>query len=184
MMFEHMGRNHEEQGRIDLFVDSVGKYLSAEVIHSLIRDGFFVKPASINYHGKHEGALFDHSNEVAKTLVDMTEKMGLRWQNERSPYIVGMFHDLCKLGNYTCSENTDSWVYNEQDVMPGHGEKSVIYAQRLIDLTDEELLCIRWHMGAFDNKENWDYYTRACRKYPNVLFTHTADMIASQIKGV
>lgn len=28
----------------------------------------------------------------------------------------------------------------------------------------------------------WPFYTRALKKYPNVLWTHTADMVASQIK--
>ena len=46
----------------------------------------------------------------------------------------------------------------------------------------EELSCIRWHMGAFDDKENWNYYGAAIENYPNVLFTHTADMIAARIK--
>jgi len=48
-------------------------------------------------------------------------------------------------------------------------------------LTPEEVMCIRWHMGAFDEKHNWKYYTAAVKKYPNVLWTHTADMIASQM---
>ena len=46
------------------------------------------------------------------------------------------------------------------------------------------MLCIRWHMGAFDDKENWNSYGRACTAYPNVLYTHTADMIAARILGV
>ena len=53
-----------------------------------------------------------------------------------------------------------------------------------MELTDEEIACIRWHMGAFDDQKNWDYYGRAIEKYPNVLYTHTADMIASRIKGI
>ena len=43
---------------------------------------------------------------------------------------------------------------------------------------------IRWHMGAFDDRENWKYYSAAVKKYPNVLYTHVADMTASQIIGV
>lgn len=54
----------------------------------------------------------------------------------------------------------------------------------LIDLTEEEKMCIRYHMGAFTEKSEWEFYSRAVRRYPNVLWTHTADMIASQIKGV
>lgn len=45
-------------------------------------------------------------------------------------------------------------------------------------------MCIRWHMGAFDERENWKYYSAAVKKYPNVLYTHVADMTASQIIGV
>ena len=44
--------------------------------------------------------------------------------------------------------------------------------------------CIRWHMGAFDDKENWNSYGRAVTNFPNVLYTHTADMIAARILGV
>lgn len=51
-------------------------------------------------------------------------------------------------------------------------------------LTEEEMLCIRWHMGAFDDKEHWNNYGRACTAYPNVLYTHTADMIAARVLGV
>lgn len=40
-------------------------------------------------------------------------------------------------------------------------------------------------MGAYEkDMKMWDYYGRAIEKYPNVLFTHTADMIASKILGV
>jgi len=48
-------------------------------------------------------------------------------------------------------------------------------------LTDEEIACIRWHMGAFDDKERWNNYRYAITQFPNVLYTHTADMIASTI---
>jgi hypothetical protein len=36
-------------------------------------------------------------------------------------------------------------------------------------------------MGAFDDKENWDKYGKSIEKYPNVLWTHTADMMAARI---
>lgn len=32
----------------------------------------------------------------------------------------------------------------------GHGEKSVIQIMRFMQLSEEEMLAIRWHMGAFD----------------------------------
>lgn len=175
--------SNEEIKRIDKLCELVGEHIPKEIILKLQEDGFFIKPASIHHHGQYDGALFDHSYEVTKALVEMTEKLGLEWELARSPYIVGMFHDLCKLDNYIRSDS-ESWEYNNATLLPGHGEKSAIMALRLMELTDEELYCIRWHMGAFDDKENWNSYGRACTMYPNVLYTHTADMVAARIKGV
>ena len=47
-----------------------------------------------------------------------------------------------------------------------------------------ELNSIRYHMGAFTDKEEWRDYTCAVHRYPNVLWTHHADMIASHVHGV
>ena len=183
-MAMNIGSNAEEQTRINILVEFMGKYITSDMIWELKQRGFFIAPASINHHGQYEGALFDHSYEVAKALVNLTEKLGLKWENERSPYIVGMFHDLCKMDNYIKTDN-EEWQYNNATILPGHGEKSVILALSLLgNLTDEEMYSIRWHMGAFDSKDNWNSYGRACTQYPNVLYTHTADMIAARILGI
>ena len=83
-----------------------------------------------------------------------------------------------------CYFDNCTFEYNNDLLLDGHGEKSVIMLQRYMNLTEEEMLCIRWHMGAFDEKENWRRYTKAVEAYPTVLYTHTADMVASQILGV
>ena len=184
-MTMNIGSTAEEQKRIDTLIEFMGEHINSEIVWELKLRGFFIAPASINHHGQYEGALFDHSYEVAKALVNMTEKLGLKWENERSPYIVGMFHDLCKMDNYIKDGFTEEWQYNNATLLPGHGEKSVIIALTLLgNLTDEELYCIRWHMGAFDNEKNWNSYGRSCTAYPNVLYTHTADMIAARIVGI
>jgi len=146
--------------------------------------GFFEAPASIHHHGAYPGALYDHSFAVMQALASLTLRLDLKWERPRSPYIVGMFHDLCKVDNYRRKDGGEAWEYNNATLLPGHGEKSVILLQRYMTLTEEETLCIRWHMGAFDDKDKWNYYGRACEKWPNVLYTHTADMIASRIVGV
>ena len=51
-------------------------------------------------------------------------------------------------------------------------------------LTEEEIMCIRYHMGAFTDKEEWRDYTNAVKNFPNVLWTHQADMLASHVSGV
>lgn len=172
-----------------------------ELANKLEKINFFVAPASINHHGNHDGGLYEHCNEVTFQLLYLTKRLDLTWNRPESPYIVGMLHDLCKCDDYvklpveikwgdsiTCSYNSPTekhWDYNKNGLLPGHGEKSVIMAQNIYGyLTEEEIMCIRWHMGAFDDKSNWQYYSGAVAKYPNVLFTHTADMIASQISTI
>lgn len=150
----------------------------------LVDLGYFVKPASLNYHGAYRGGLFDHSLVMTQHLVYLTEQLDLKWSRAESPYIVGMFHDLCKCDDYIYDELEREFVRNDEPLLPGHGEKSVMMASRFTNLTDEEIMCIRWHMGAFDDSKNWNYYGKAVEKYPNVLYTHTADMYASRIKGV
>ena len=162
-------------------------YFSENVISRVdLEDlGFFTAPASTKYHGAYAGGLFDHSLAVTESLVELTEKLGLTWERPESPYIVGMYHDLCKCDNYVLDIETDKYKYNPEIIIPGHGDKSVIMIQKFIKLTDEEIASIRWHMGAYEtDTKMWEYYGRAIEKYPNVLYTHMADMIASKIVGV
>jgi len=37
---------------------------------------------------------------------------------------------------------------------------------------------------AVSKDDEWDYFDKAIRKYPTVLWTHTADMIASKVKDI
>jgi hypothetical protein len=187
------------EARIKAFEEMMGKHLSAAFIDWLKENGFFTAPASRNHHGNYEGGLFDHSYAVAEQLKQLTKVNRLKWEHPRSPLVVGMFHDLCKIDTYTIAVDNPgvemfgsevkgrTYVieYNDDDLLlDGHGDKSVMYLAQHMKLTPEEVMCIRWHMGAFDEKHNWKYYTAAVKKYPNVLWTHTADMIASQIMGV
>lgn len=149
-----------------------------------LRDmGFLHAPASTRFHGNYEGGLFDHSHAMVEILCDFTEFLKLEWSRPESPFIIGLFHDLCKADAYKL-ENSDPPKYSHVDtILKGHGEKSVMIASTLLRLTEEEVYCIRFHMGAF-NHEEMNEYSRAVEKFPNVLWTHTADMIASKIIGV
>lgn len=149
---------------------------------------YFICPASTRFHGNYEGGLFAHSYEVAKELCRYTQALGLDWERPESPVIVGLLHDICKCEQYAMKKGKDgviSWEYDKEALMPDHGALSVIIAQQMgVALTDEEIACIRWHMGAFEKDPKlWGYYGNAVENYPNVLYTHTADMAASRIKG-
>lgn len=171
------------------------KLLSEDFKTYLLADGFYRAPASTKYHGAYEGGLFDHSHSVADILVNLTEDCHLVWQRKESPLIIGMFHDLCKIDNYkhpviadtlggSPIYDTSSWEYNTNTFLKGHGDKSVMLLSQFMTLTEEEIMCIRYHMGAFTDKSEWNDYTRAVHRFPNVLWTHHADMIASHVEGV
>jgi hypothetical protein len=180
--------------RIEFLVE-YRRELGPEIADYMIRNGFCECPASTKYHGAYSGGLFDHCYAMAVSLTNLTSKLGLPWQNPNSPLRVAFFHDLCKLDNYEqiWDDEPDSdrdfdgvfhYEHNKSQLLSGHGEKSVIVAlQNGAILTAEELLCIRYHMGAYETN-NWDFYDKAIKKYPVVLYTHTADMIASKVYGI
>ncbi len=170
----------------------------------LDENGFYSAPASKGHHGAKPGALFDHSLQMTYELQHLTEALKLKWERPESPYIVGMLHDVCKMDDYKIREEyetedvstleepgktikvvTNTVVdWNKEREYPGHGSKSIIMLMGHITLTEEEKMCNMYHMGAFTDSKEWEFYSRAVKKYPNVLYTQTADMIASQIKGV
>ena len=159
--------------------------------------GFFNAPASTKYHGAYEGGLFDHSYAVYERLAKLTDDNKLVWQRPQSPFIIGMFHDLCKCDQYVKKdgayvsgtdtllqgENLFHYEYNTNTVIKGHGAKSIMLLSQFITLTEEEVLCIRYHMGAYE-KEEWAELDAAIKRYPNVFWAHAADMLASKVDGV
>ena len=175
--------------RVNQFLREVAPHIPFEnpdqLCAKLHNRGFFDAPASTKYHGAWPGGLFDHSLCVMQQLVLLTERNGLSWRRPESPYIVGFFHDLCKLDSYVQVREEDGkpvYAWNSNTLFKDHGDKSVlVLASMVASLTEEEVTCIRYHMGAFTDKELWGDYTRAVHHYPNVLWTHTADMIASHV---
>ena len=179
--------------------------VSDDMVDYLRTYGFFAAPASTKYHGNYEGGLIEHSIAVTKFLVQLTKDNHLTWKNPRSPYVVGMFHDLCKIDQYipqyelreelkpaplnnpkstTFVKTLCGYDYNPDTLLKGHGDKSVMLLSQFYRLTEEEICCIRYHMGAFTPKEEWNDYTGAIHAYPNVLWTHQADMLATHVAGI
>lgn len=186
-----------ELKRLNMFVKMMGETVPSDFSDWLADNGFFLAPASTKYHGNYEGGLFDHSFAVTEQLVSLTDKLNLGWQRKESPWIVGMFHDLCKMDEYIKVVDEEGQVMMGTDevkgeevhfehasdvLLKGHGDKSIMLLSQFITLTEEEILCIRYHMGAYV-RDDWEGFDRAIRKHPNVLFTHTADMYASKVLG-
>ena len=171
-----------EETRLKQFDKYVMPHVPLDMRIWLECNGFFTQAASTRFHGAYAGGLFDHSYRVMMNLMKLTGRLDLEWKRPESPIIVGMFHDLCKIDQYKLENGKYVWVRDTE--IKGHGDKSAILLSRLMQITDEEFACVRYHMGAFSEKDEWQQYTDAIHEYPNVLWTHTADMMASHLDGV
>lgn len=175
-------RNITVLDRKGVLKDLLNKGMISEDVYTyIIENGILSCPASTRYHGNYEGGLFAHCYEFFLALKEMTDKLDLHWSRPESIGNIAFGHDACKFDNYV--KDYKGYIYNENSKLHGHGIKSVVLLQQHCSLTDEEVYCIMYHMGAYE-KEQWSAYDKAIKKYPNVLFTHTADMVASKIKGV
>ena len=164
---------------------------------------FFEAPSSGYYHGAYKGGLCQHSLNVynaLKKMVDATKELALPEKqlddiSEDTLILVALLHDLCKVNFYKKEikafkdEYTNTWkhyyAYGFDDTFPvGHGEKSVIIAQKFIDLTVSEILAIRWHMGFSDpglssSSYEGPAFNKAINICPLVILLQNADIYAS-----
>ena len=159
-----------------------------KLINWLISSTFFTDPASAKYHDNIEGGLCKHSLEVYENYVKLT---GTDYEDETA-IIACLLHDVCKVGNYKVeyrnvkNDATGQWEkvaqygYADNTLPFGHGEKSVMMVREFIKLTREEMLMIRWHMGAYESKECWKDLGDAQSMYKSVLYIHFADMLSSK----
>lgn len=169
-----------------------------------VETDFFRAPASASHHGAFEGGLLVHSVNVYNRLRQIAVR-DLTNPDYPGPYhptpeledslaIMGLLHDLCKVGVYhqenkrRRNPDTGNWEdyvgYTYRDPFPlGHGEKSVYLINRFMKLTDAEALAIRWHMGAYDFAARGGSKTldAAMKATPWVWRLHEADMCASNI---
>lgn len=182
---------------------STGREGMDEVINQLEELGFFQAPASSKFHLNHEGGLLEHSLNVCKVGLMLREQMLLlkpdleESLNKESVIIASLLHDICKADIYRkCmrkrKDRLGQWVDYEtyeldySDFPLGHGEKSVIVLLRMgLDLSDDEIMAIRWHMAAWDLpfqspdlKANFDTAKRLC---PLCSLIQAADGLASNL---
>lgn len=162
---------------------------------------FFTAPASTKYHAAYPGGLFDHCLGVTQKLIELSDKGICTWNRPISPFLIGILHDATKFGAYLQQHRSNLvsgdmesyYICNPErtELSCIHGEDSVLKASVLLlkaypgfSLNEEEWECIHWHMGAYEGKDSWPGYDAAIRKFPNVLWTHTADMYASKVMEV
>lgn len=143
--------------------------------------GFFESPASTKYHGAEPGGLAQHSINVFKRLVVIAADP-VKPPPMETLAIVALLHDLCKIDAYKENPEGSDRRYDITKHFPaGHGEKSVILIMRFMQLTDEEILAIRWHMGPYDPYAKGGGYDfeNAFKQCKLAVMLHIADMMAT-----
>ncbi|HBI58083.1 MAG: HD family phosphohydrolase [Duncaniella sp.] len=174
-----------------------------DVIQYIDELGFFTAPASAGHHLNTEGGLVEHSLNTCKAALKVWEGMKeldptLEKEVTRDSVIIAaLLHDVCKSDIYYRSvkkrknslgqwEDSEGYKVSFKNFPMGHGEKSVILVLcGGIELSDAEMLAIRWHMGAWglnlNSYEEVRNYDTAHKRYPLVSIIHTADTLAASI---
>lgn len=117
-----------------------------EVVHYLFESGFFIVPSSIYRHHNWCGGLAQHILGVYLTAKEHGEGLP-----EDSLIIAGLLHDICKARKLYYDEN--GIIHHRHTHIHGHGYRSIkILEECGLELTEEERLAIRWHMGGHHAK--------------------------------
>lgn len=175
------------------------------VIEGLGLNGFFKAPASARHHLAEPGGLLQHSLNVYDQAVALREaQVRLRPElaervQEESVALAALLHDVCKADVYKTVqkwrkdsngkwESYTAYEYDASHFPLGHGEKSVVMLMQWgLELTDDEIAAIRWHMAGWDlseYRESRENFSKACEKYPLLPILIAADELATRITEV
>ena len=179
---------------------STGRDGVEDLIQGLEEMGFFTAPASANHHLNTEGGLLQHSVNTCKAALMIWEGMkglepGLEKEVQKDSVIIAsLLHDVCKSDIYIRSVKKkknalgqcEGYKVSYRNFPMGHGEKSVILLLcNGLEMTDDEMLAIRWHMGAWginmNSFEDQRSFDTAQKLYPLVSIVQAADKLAASI---
>lgn len=196
----NINENKEEFVKL---LKSTGREGVDDVIEELERLGFFSAPASAGHHLNVEGGLVQHSLNTCKAAFAIWEGMkalepSLDTEVKKESIIISaLLHDVCKADIYKRSvkkrknklgqwEDCEGYKVSYKDFPMGHGEKSLVVILLCgLELYDDEMLAIRWHMGAWglnqNSFEDVRNYDTAQKEYPLVAIIHAADVMAANV---
>lgn len=174
-----------------------------DLVEELEDLGFFKAPASTKFHLNEDGGLVQHSLNVCKAALSMRKSMIelddslLEALPKDSVITASLLHDTCKADIYKPTMKKEKNRFGMWCDVPGydvdysnfplgHGEKSVIVLLRSgFELTDDEIMAIRWHMNAwdlpfqsYDIKSNFNKAKEIC---PLLSLVQAADCLASNL---
>lgn len=205
--------NTELISKFENYLMSVKRDGIDKLLDMIRKSDFYIAPASTRFHGAYEGGLLEHTMNVLERALEKYNTPNTFWYKvcrehgytEENIIISALGHDICKIyfyiveyknkkvysehGSKSDAQGRFDWesvpAYAIDDKMPlGHGSKSVIILDKYIKLETPEMYAIRWHMGAYEGKDNWNVLQQAMEKYPIILLIHEADAEASNVMEV
>jgi hypothetical protein len=188
-------KKHDEF--VSIFNEKIKRDGAEKLLEYLQGSTFFTDPSAKSHHGNFDGGLVEHSLNVYHCLVKFCETYKQQFPetefDEESIAIIGLLHDLCKIGLYKKGfrnvKNDDTGQWNKKEVYEyddklgmGHGEGSVYIIQSFMKITRPEALSVLHHMGAWSNTvKGGDYSINVAQSQtPLVTLISIADMWASQ----
>ena len=184
-------------------LQSPGREGIEPVLSYLDKAGFFSAPASAKRHLNYEGGLMEHSMNVCRVALALRKQMvALKPElaeklSEESVIISALLHDVCKTtlyrkvqkyrkDEYGRWETYDAYESDSSRFPVGHGEKSVIMLLQLgLKLKKEEIVAIRWHMGAWDlsfqSFEQKTNISEANDRFPLASLLQAADSLSTHL---
>lgn len=103
--------------------------------------GFYTAPSSRDRHHNWQGGLAQHSLGTCRLALADRGSVA-----RESVIIAALLHDICKASRLYYG--ADGRIHHRSTSIKGHGYRSVALLEREgLELTGEEWLAIRWHMG-------------------------------------
>lgn len=191
---------NESRARFEKLLRDTNRENIDYVLEDLDSWGFFEAPASSQGHGAYPGGLLEHSLNVYDSAMAARKAM-LDFRPDLEPdldpesiAIATLLHDVCKADFYRLVkkrrrnevgqyEDFEQYEIHDENFPVGHGEKSVILLlQSGLDLKDEEIYAIRWHMGPWNlSRDDEKFYRQSGKASPLQPLVHVADTLASAI---
>ena len=170
----------------------------ADLVDVMDEMGFFEAPASSGggRHSAEAGGLATHSLNVLHTAEKMSVALiggrNIDQEFRQSLALVCLLHDLGKMGDFgkklyvpnilKSGKQSDAkpWEKNKELTNIPHSIKSVIIAERWVDLTEEEEYAIMYHDGLYD-RETGGMTVIQGHETRLLMILHWADMWSSRI---
>jgi len=157
-----------------------------DLILHLEESGFYQAPCSSQHHLCVEGGLLEHSLNVFECASKMAITLGVSVSTIVLPTLL---HDIGKVGINGKAHYVDNILktgkvsgpkpYKVNDELLGlqHQDLSLIIATNYIELTEDEMVAIKYHNGLYTS----DGRDIKGKETPAMLIVHAADMWCARV---